>query len=147
SRILHCDIKPENILLDDTFSARISDFGLSKFLKNDKSRTTTAIRGTKGYVAPEWFKNMAITIKVDVYSFGILLLEVICCRKNFEQDVEEEEEMILADWVYDCYKSRTLHCLVEKDEEAMKDMKKVKKFVMTAIWCIREDPSLRPMMK
>ncbi|TYG77403.1 hypothetical protein ES288_D03G192200v1, partial [Gossypium darwinii] len=147
SRILHCDIKPENILLDDTFSARISDFGLSKLLKNDRSRTTTAIRGTKGYVAPEWFKNMAITIKVDVYSFGILLLEVICCRKKFEQDVEEEEEMILADWVYDCYKSRTLHCLVEKDEEAMKDMKKVKKFVMIAIWCIQEDPSLRPMMK
>ncbi|XP_017641116.2 LOW QUALITY PROTEIN: G-type lectin S-receptor-like serine/threonine-protein kinase LECRK3 [Gossypium arboreum] len=147
SRIIHCDIKPENILLDDTFSPRISDFGLSKLLKNDQSRTTTAIRGTKGYVAPEWFKNMAITIKVDVYSFGILLLEVICCRKNFEQDVEEEEEMILADWVYDCYKSGTLHCLVEKDEEAMKDMKKVKKFVMIAIWCIQEDPSLRPMMK
>ncbi|TYH23568.1 hypothetical protein ES288_A03G024200v1 [Gossypium darwinii] len=147
SRIIHCDIKPENILLDDTFSPRISDFGLSKLLKNDQSRTTTAIRGTKGYVAPEWFKNMAITIKVDVYSFGILLLEVICCRKNFEQDVEEEEEMILADWVYDCYKSGTLHCLVEKDEEAMKDMKKVKKFVMIATWCIQEDPSLRPMMK
>ncbi|MBA0794966.1 hypothetical protein Gohar_019247 [Gossypium harknessii] len=147
SRILHCDIKPENILLDDTFSARISDFGLLKLLKNDQSRTTTAIRGTKGYVAPEWFKNVAITIKVDVYSFGTLLLEVICCRKNFEQDVEEEEEMILADWVYDCYKSGTLHCLVEKDEEAMKDMKKVKKFVMIAIWCIQEDPSLRPMMK
>ncbi|MBA0735868.1 hypothetical protein Gogos_019671, partial [Gossypium gossypioides] len=147
SRILHCDIKPENILLDDTFSARISDFGLSKLLKKYQSRTTTAIRGTKGYVAPEWFKNVAITIKVDVYSYDTSLLEVICCRKNFEQDVEEEEEMILADWVYDCYKSRTLHCLVEKDEEAMKDMKKVKKFVMIAIWCIQEDPSLRPMMK
>ncbi|GMI90364.1 hypothetical protein like AT5G24080 [Hibiscus trionum] len=147
SCIIHCDIKPENILLDDSLSARISDFGLAKLLKNDQTRTITAIRGTKGYVAPEWFRNMAITVKVDVYSFGILLLEVICCRKNFEKDVEEEDRMILADWAYDCYVGETLHLLVEEDEEAMTDMKKVKKFVMIAIWCIQEDPSLRPTMK
>ncbi|KAK8552762.1 hypothetical protein V6N13_121146 [Hibiscus sabdariffa] len=144
---IHCDIKPENILLDDSFTARISDFGLAKLLKKDETRTTTAIRGTKGYVAPEWFRNMAITVKVDVYSFGILLLEAICCRKNLEQDAEEEDRMILAEWAYDCYVGETLHLLVEKDEEAMRDMKMVKKFVMIAIWCIQEDPSLRPTMK
>ncbi|XWS71113.1 hypothetical protein CRYUN_Cryun03dG0110400 [Craigia yunnanensis] len=129
------------------FSARISDFGLAKLLKRDQTRTTTAIRGTRGYVAPEWFRNMPITVKVDVYSFGVLLLEIICCRKSCEQDVKEEDRIILVDWVYDCYMDGKLHLLVEKDEEAMKEKQKVKKFVMIAIWCIQEDPSLRPAMK
>ncbi|KAL5766739.1 hypothetical protein ACOSP7_017356 [Xanthoceras sorbifolium] len=147
TQIIHCDIKPQNILLDDSLTARISDFGLAKMLKADQTRTTTAIRGTKGYVAPEWFRNLPITVKVDVYSFGILLLEVICCRKNFEPNVEDENQMVLADWAYDCYKDKTLHLLVENDEEALHDMERVKKCVMIAIWCIQEDPSLRPTMK
>lgn len=65
TQIIHCDIKPQNILLDDSDNAKISDFGLAKILLKDQTRTTTGIRGTKGYVAPEWFKNMAITVKVD----------------------------------------------------------------------------------
>ncbi|XP_021278516.1 G-type lectin S-receptor-like serine/threonine-protein kinase LECRK2, partial [Herrania umbratica] len=147
SQIIHCDIKPQNILLDDSFSAKISDFGLAKLLKKDQTRTTTAIRGTKGYVAPEWFRNMPITVKVDVYSFGILLLELICCRKNFEQNVKGEDQMILVDWAYDCFMEGKLQLLVENDEEATDEIKKVKKFAMIAIWCIQEDPSLRPTMK
>ncbi|KAK3205073.1 hypothetical protein Dsin_019119 [Dipteronia sinensis] len=146
TQIIHCDIKPQNILLDDSLTARISDFGLAKLLKTDQTQTTTAIRGTKGYVAPEWFKNLPITVKVDVYSFGILLLELVCCRKNFEVDAEEDQ-MILSDYAYDCFREGNLDLLVEKDEEAMNDMKRVKKFVMIAIWYIQEDPSLRPTMK
>ncbi|KAJ9139727.1 hypothetical protein P3X46_030434 [Hevea brasiliensis] len=147
TQIIHCDIKPQNILLDDSFSARISDFGLAKLLKADQTRTATAIRGTKGYVAPEWFKNLPVTVKVDVYSFGILLLELICCRKNFEPEVKDENEMVLADWSYDCYKAGEVNLLMQNDEEAMQDIKNVEKFVMIAIWCIQEDPSLRPTMK
>jgi hypothetical protein len=146
SQIIHCDIKPQNILLDDSFTARISDFGLAKLLKLDQTRTTTGIRGTKGYVAPEWFRNMHVTVKMDIYSFGILLLELICCRKNF--DVKEQEDLIiLADWAYDCFKDMKLELLVANDEEAIHDMKRVEKYVMIAIWCIQEDPSLRPTMK
>ncbi|KAI5421747.1 hypothetical protein KIW84_045249 [Lathyrus oleraceus] len=58
TRIIHCDIKPQNILLDDYFNARISDFGLTKLMNMNQSKTNTGIRGTKGYVALEWFKNM-----------------------------------------------------------------------------------------
>ncbi|KAJ4724157.1 Receptor-like protein kinase [Melia azedarach] len=147
TQIIHCDIKPQNILIDDSFTAKISDFGLAKILKPDQTRTTTALRGTRGYVAPEWFKNQPITVKVDVYSFGILLLELICCRKSFEPNVQNENQMILADWAYDCYKDETLRLLVEDDEDALHDMKRLKKFVMIAIWCIQEDPLLRPTMK
>ncbi|XP_038726019.1 G-type lectin S-receptor-like serine/threonine-protein kinase LECRK3 [Tripterygium wilfordii] len=147
SQIIHCDIKPQNILIDDSLTTKISDFGLAKLLKKDQSQTMTAIRGTKGYVAPEWFRSLPITAKVDVYSFGVLLLELVCCRKSFEQDLENEDQMILADWACDCYKERKLHMLVENDEEAMDDLERVKKFLMIAIWCTQEDPSQRPTMK
>jgi serine/threonine protein kinase len=147
SQIIHCDIKPQNILLDESLNGRISDFGLAKLLKTDQTKTTTAIRGTKGYVAPEWFKNLPVTTKVDIYSFGILLLELVCCRKNFEINAMQEHQIVLADWPCDCLKEGKLNLLVEEDEEAMEDMKRVERFVMVAIWCIQEDPSLRPGMK
>uniref|UniRef100_A0A803PX12 Receptor-like serine/threonine-protein kinase n=1 Tax=Cannabis sativa TaxID=3483 RepID=A0A803PX12_CANSA len=147
TQIIHCDIKPQNILLDHSFTARISDFGLAKILKTDQTRTTTGIRGTKGYVAPEWFRNMAVTVKVDVYSYGILLLELICCRKNVEANVEDDAQIILADWACDCYEAGKVECLVENDDEAKMEMKMVEKYVMVALWCIQEDPSLRPTMK
>ncbi|KAK2641339.1 hypothetical protein Ddye_023102 [Dipteronia dyeriana] len=132
TRIIHCDIKSQNIFLEGCLTARISDFGFAKLLKTDQTQTTTAIRGTKGYVAPEWFKNLPITVKVDVYSFGILLLELVCCRKNFEVDAEEDQ-MILSEYSYDCFREGNLDLLVEKDKEAMYDMKRVKKFVMIAL--------------
>ncbi|KAK1287811.1 G-type lectin S-receptor-like serine/threonine-protein kinase RLK1 [Acorus calamus] len=147
SQIIHCDIKPHNILLDDAFEAKISDFGLAKLLKTDQTRTTTGIRGTKGYVAPEWFKNMAITAKVDVYSFGVMLLEIICCRKNVELEMGNEEAAILTDWAYDCYREGRLDALVNSDEEVMSDTPRLERFLKVALWCIQEDPSLRPPMK
>ncbi|KAF7137248.1 hypothetical protein RHSIM_Rhsim07G0051000 [Rhododendron simsii] len=147
TQIIHCDIKPQNILLDDSYTTRISDFGLAKLLMGDETRTQTAIRGTKGYVAPEWFRSKPITAKVDVYSYGVVLLEIICCRKNVEQERENEEDIILTDVVYDYYKRKRLAILVENDEEARNNMKGVERLVMVAIWCIQEDPSLRPSMK
>ncbi|KAF3452591.1 hypothetical protein FNV43_RR03024 [Rhamnella rubrinervis] len=147
TQIIHCDIKPQNILLDEFYNARISDFGLAKLLMMEQSQTNTAIRGTKGYVAPEWFRNMPITVKVDVYSFGELLLEIICCRRSVDVEMGAEEKAILAYWAYDCYREGTLDALVENDKEVMNDMKNMERFLMVAFWCIQEDPSLRPSMK
>ncbi|XP_015875933.3 G-type lectin S-receptor-like serine/threonine-protein kinase LECRK3 [Ziziphus jujuba] len=144
--IIHCDIKPQNILLDDSFTAKISDFGLAKLLKIEQSRTMTGIRGTKGYVAPEWFRSKPITIKVDVYSYGILFLEIICSRKCFDTEAEDEHKMVLADWAYDCYVERKLDQLMKDDKEAMEYLERVEKYVKIAIWCIQENPAQRPPM-
>ncbi|KAI6679265.1 hypothetical protein NL676_033146 [Syzygium grande] len=144
---IHCDIKPQNILLDGTLAAKISDFGLAKLLMANQTRTTTGVRGARGYLAPEWFRNMPISSKVDVYSFGILLLELICCRKNYEPEAETEAQVVLVDWVYDCYHNGNIIVLVESDKEALSDMRRVRRFVMTALWCIQEEPALRPTMK
>ncbi|XP_059281315.1 G-type lectin S-receptor-like serine/threonine-protein kinase LECRK3 [Lycium ferocissimum] len=145
--IIHCDIKPQNILLDDYYVARISDFGLSKLLLINQSRTLTNIRGTRGYVAPEWFRNSQVTVKVDVYSFGVLLLEIITCRKNYENEESYGPEAILRDWVLDCFQEGKLEALVESDIEALNDKKQLERFVMVGIWCIQEDPSMRPTMR
>ncbi|XP_021728908.1 G-type lectin S-receptor-like serine/threonine-protein kinase RLK1 [Chenopodium quinoa] len=147
TQIIHCDIKPQNILLDEYHNARISDFGLAKLLVLNQTHTNTAIRGTKGYVAPEWFRNKPVTVKVDVYSFGVLLLEIICCRKSVCMELVEEEAAILTDWAFDCYLSNKLDLLVNDDMEALKDMIRLKRFVLVALWCIQEDPSLRPTMR
>lgn len=144
--IIHCDIKPQNILIDDLFIPRISDFGLAKSLLYNQTRTHTGIRGTRGYVAPEWFKNVPVTVKVDVYSFGVMLLEIICCRKSVVQESEDEERAILVDWAYDCFKEGSIDALVDNDDAAMNDIETLRRWVMIAIWCIQEDPLRRPTM-
>ncbi|TKY70794.1 G-type lectin S-receptor serine/threonine-protein kinase RLK1 [Spatholobus suberectus] len=147
SPIIHCDIKPQNILIDEHFNTRISDFGLAKLLLSDQSRTNTMIRGTRGYVAPEWFKNVPVTVKVDVYSFGVMLLETICCRRSvLMNESGEEEKAVLTDWAYDCYMEGRIDAVVENDEEALSDNGRLQKWVKIAIWCINEHPEMRPTM-
>ncbi|GJS92674.1 G-type lectin S-receptor-like serine/threonine-protein kinase LECRK3 [Tanacetum coccineum] len=147
TQVIHCDIKPQNILLDDYYNAKISDFGIAKILMMNQSRTSTGIRGTKGYVAPEWFRNIPVTVKVDVYSFGVLLLEIISCRKSVHFESGNEDRAILTDWAWDCYQEGRLNEFVENDLEALDDYKKLTTFVMVGLWCVQENPSLRPTMR
>ncbi|KAK1426306.1 hypothetical protein QVD17_14977 [Tagetes erecta] len=148
TQVIHCDIKPQNILLDDHYNAKISDFGLAKLLKMNESRTNTGIRGTKGYVAPEWFRNTPVTVKVDVYSFGVLLLEIISCRKSVKEiESGVEYEQILTDWAWDCYQERGLDTFVDDDLEAIVDYKKLTRFVKAGLWCVQENPTQRPTMR
>uniref|UniRef100_A0A0E0K5N2 Receptor-like serine/threonine-protein kinase n=1 Tax=Oryza punctata TaxID=4537 RepID=A0A0E0K5N2_ORYPU len=88
-RIIHCDVKPENILLADGGQVKISDFGLAKFLTPEQSGLFTTMRGTRGYLAPEWLTNTAITDRTDVYSFGMVLLELVRGHKNRSEHVSD----------------------------------------------------------
>ncbi|KAM3744170.1 hypothetical protein ACB098_06G032200 [Castanea mollissima] len=142
--IIHCDIKPQNILMDDCWNAKISDFGMAKFLMPDQTRTFTGARGTRGYVAPEWHKNIPISVKADVYSYGIVLLEIICCRKNIDVNASAAEEIVLSSWAYKCFAARDLYKLVIGEEI---DMMSLEKMVKVGLWCIQEEPALRPSMK
>lgn len=107
-----------------------SDFGLAKLLA-DQSKTDTMIR--RGYVPPEWFKNVPVMVKVDVYSFGVML-EIIWCRSVLMMDSGEEEKAILTDWAYDCYiEGRNVDALVKNDEEAFSDSCRLHKWIKIAL--------------
>ncbi|GLJ14215.1 hypothetical protein SUGI_0228130 [Cryptomeria japonica] len=144
--IVHCDIKPQNILLDENYNAKLSDFGIAKLVGSEQTRTFTAARGTLGYMAPEWQRGMAITVKVDVYSFGVMLLEIICCRKMAKLDVPDNE-VVLSDWAYDCLKDGGVVKLVEHQHTSGINPRHLERMVLIGLWCIQEDPSLRPSIK
>jgi serine/threonine protein kinase len=133
--------------MDDMWTAKISDFGLAKLLlPNHRSRPTMAAEATTeySYLAPEWQKNALISVKTDTYSFGIMLLEIVCCRSSIEVNVQIPDEIILSNWVYNCFMGGELEKLVE-DENV--DFVNLERMVKVGLWCIQEDPALRPLMR
>lgn len=144
-RIAHLDIKPQNILLDEKFNAKVADFGLSKLIDRDQSEIMTRMRGTPGYLAPEWLTSI-ITEKVDVYSFGIVVLEIICGRKNLEPPLNEEavslisliQEKLRDDLFVELFDKNSNDIHVHKEEAIM--------MMRLAIWCLQSDCNRRPSM-
>ena len=100
--VLHCDVKPQNILLDNSFRPKLADFGMSKLADPGIGRgklEMSRVRGTRGYMAPEWLANQEVTAKVDVYSYGVVLLELVTGRSA--ADVHGESDKLLIQWVQD----------------------------------------------
>uniref|UniRef100_A0A453MGQ3 Receptor-like serine/threonine-protein kinase n=1 Tax=Aegilops tauschii subsp. strangulata TaxID=200361 RepID=A0A453MGQ3_AEGTS len=92
--VIHCDVKPENILLDQNFEPKITDFGLAKLLnRGGSNQNTSHVRGTTGYIAPEWISGRPITSKVDVYSYGVVLLELLSGSRVSELTVGSDAEV------------------------------------------------------
>ena len=131
------------MLLDVKYSAKIADFGLSKLLNKEQTRTDTNVRGTIGYMAPEWLRREPITAKVDVYSFGVMLLKIICRRRHIEPNwVEEESEkddLLLSNWVLSCVISGKLEMVVGHEPEALSDFKRFERMALVGLWCINLD--------
>ncbi|KAF3432843.1 hypothetical protein FNV43_RR23945 [Rhamnella rubrinervis] len=146
-RILHFDIKPHNVLLDPNFTPKISDFGLAKLCAKDQSTVSmTTARGTMGYIAPEVFsRNFGnVSYKSDIYSFGMLLLEMVGGRKNTDVTAENTDEIYYPEWIYNLLEEgEDLRIHIEDEEDA----KIAKKLAIVGLWCIQWHPVDRPSMK
>ncbi|KAK2656275.1 hypothetical protein Ddye_009327 [Dipteronia dyeriana] len=116
---------------------------IARDIARDQTKTFTGIRGTRGYVAPEWHRRLPVTFKVDVFSFGIVLLEIVCCRKNLDHSLPEDQ-VVLEEWVYECFEGGELGRLVGDGEVEPKELERT---IKVALWCILDEPSLRPSMK
>ncbi|XP_065869218.1 rust resistance kinase Lr10-like [Euphorbia lathyris] len=146
-RILHFDIKPQNILLDHDFNPKVSDFGLAKLCGKDQSAVSmTTAKGTIGYMAPEIFsRNFGnVSYKSDVYSFGMLVLEMVGGRKIVEETMGNDEQIYFPEWIYNLLEEGE-DLRLEIEEEG--DAKIAKKRAIVGLWCIQWNPVDRPSMK
>ncbi|RCV24352.1 hypothetical protein SETIT_5G078200v2, partial [Setaria italica] len=144
-RIAHLDVKPQNILLDENFNAKLSDFGLCKLIDRDKSQVITRMRGTPGYLAPEWLTSQ-ITEKADIYSFGVVVMEMISGRKNLDTS-QSEESIHLITLLEEKVKSDELADLIEKDNTDMRaHREEILEMMKLAMWCLQIDSKRRPQM-
>ncbi|KAJ6827367.1 uncharacterized protein M6B38_368500 [Iris pallida] len=143
--IIHCDVKPDNILIDAEFSAKVTDFGMAKLVGREFSKVVTTIRGTLGYLAPEWVYGLPITEKADVYSYGMMLLEVVSGRRNtavsddgtiaffpiFAAKMANEDDVV---------------SLLDERLEGNADMDQLRRACRVALWCIQDEQCNRPTM-
>nr|XP_023886591.1 LEAF RUST 10 DISEASE-RESISTANCE LOCUS RECEPTOR-LIKE PROTEIN KINASE-like 2.4 [Quercus suber] len=147
TRILHFDIKPHNILLDDNLCPKISDFGLAKLCeRKDSVVTTMNARGTAGYIAPEVHcRNIGrVSHKSDVYSYGMMVLEIVAGRKNIDAEVSHTSEIYFPHYVYEHLeggKDLRLDGITNEEEEEI-----ARKMILISLWCIQTIPSNRPSM-
>ncbi|KAK7398899.1 hypothetical protein VNO78_10073 [Psophocarpus tetragonolobus] len=147
TRILHFDIKPSNILLDKNFCPKISDFGMAKLCSNTQSIISMyGARGTVGYIAPEvWNRNFGgVSYKSDVYSYGMMILEMVGGRQNISIQASHSSETYFPHWIY---KHVEVGSNVAWQEGMTKEENEIcRKMIIAGLWCIQTVPSDRPPM-
>ncbi|KAL1221489.1 putative LRR receptor-like serine/threonine-protein kinase [Cardamine amara subsp. amara] len=143
-RIVHRDVKASNILLDSELVPKVSDFGLAKLYDDKNTHMSTGVAGTYGYLAPEYAMRGHLTEKVDVFAFGVVVLELVSGRKNIDQNLEVEKRYLL-EWAWNLHeKSRVIELI--DDELSEYNMEEVKRMIGIALLCIQTSYALRPPM-
>ncbi|CAN6363284.1 unnamed protein product [Urochloa humidicola] len=146
--VVHRDIKPSNVMLDASFTAKLGDFGLARLVDHARATHTTMVAGTRGYIDPECAVTFHATASSDVYSFGIVLLEVACGRKPVAPEEEDEGRVLLVRWVWELYgrgeilaaaDARLLHGELHEAE--------LEHALIVGLWCAHPDSAARPSIR
>ncbi|KAF6163336.1 hypothetical protein GIB67_025200 [Kingdonia uniflora] len=139
-------VKKINILLDEDYEAIVGDFGLAKLLDHRDSNVSTAVRGTVGHIAPEYLSTGQSSEKIDVFSFGILLLELITSQKALDFERAANQKGVLYDWVKKLHQDGKLDLMVDKDLKNNLDLVELEEMVQVALLCTQFHPLHSPKM-
>ncbi|XP_027355274.1 receptor-like protein kinase THESEUS 1 [Abrus precatorius] len=143
--IIHRDVKTANILLDENLVAKVADFGISKKGRLDKSHVTTNVKGSFGYLDPDYFRTKCLTEKSDVYSFGAVLIEVICGKPALD-DARPTQHVNLAIWALNCHENGTFHEMMDPYLIGKVNMDSLTKVSELAWKCLHDSRVKRPPM-
>ncbi|GAQ86301.1 Protein kinase superfamily protein [Klebsormidium nitens] len=147
-RIIHRDVKPSNILLDQELEAKVGDFGLAKFTKDEETHVSTGVRGTWGFLSPEYVATGQVSEKSDVYAFGVVLLSLVTGRRPTDSE-REAEEVFLTEWAWNVAGSGELLKLVDPAlvEAIPVHEQTITVAIKVGLMCVHTVVNLRPTMR
>ncbi|KAL5562745.1 hypothetical protein UlMin_032492 [Ulmus minor] len=144
--VLHRDIKSSNIMLDSNFNAKLGDFGLARLIDEAAGQRTTALAGTLGYMAPEYVSTGKASKASDVFSFGVVALEIACGRKSIEAKFDEARASLVS-WVWNCYGNERLLDVVDERLCMEFNVKEMESLLIVGLWCVHPDHKSRPSIR